>query len=135
MLPLVLAAAGALLLRPHLFLDRTEALTYVARWKPQVVAGRVVSVSGVGAYTRALLHVRADACVGMLCTDANVAFVLHRTNGTECVSSVLWNGPRPSVAAFRALRAWYRHHGIPLPDARMLTDHERDLWEVSRMEA
>ena len=67
--------------------------------------------------------------------DKGSEVVLHRTNGTECVSSVLWNGPRPSVAAFRALRAWYHHHGIPLPDARMLTDAERDLWEVSRMEA
>lgn len=122
---------------PFLFLDASNAATYMERWKPQMIAGQLVSVSGVNAYARAHIHLRNPACVGMLVNIRNMGYVIHKSNDdTYDVVSCLWPTGEPSLQGFRDLREWcdcmldVNVNGTHLED-----ELERELWELSTLDA
>ena len=123
---------------PFLFLSPSDASEYVGRWRPQIVAGQILSVSGVNAYTRARIKLRDPECVGMLVNIRNTGYVVHRTGETSYeVASCLWSGDTPSLQEFRDLREWcdcmlsHAHVGAERLDDEL----ERELWELSTLDA
>ena len=123
-------------LTPHLFLDTEAARAYIGRWKPQVVGDTVVSLTGIASYTRAMTRASENSCVGLLCNERNVAYVLQRFgDGDNALVAVLWNTPTASVEDFRDLREWYAHYDTRPPHVHLLDEDERDLWSVSACDA
>lgn len=102
-----------------------------------MIAGQLVSVSGVNAYTRARIRLRHPNCVGMLVNIRNVGYVIHRgEEETYDIVSCLWPNGEPSLQEFRDLREWcdcmldVRVNGTSLED-----DLERELWDISIFDA
>lgn len=120
-------------LTPFLYLDPSDAVQYVVRWRPQTIAGQVVSATGVNAYARARIQLRDPKCVGMLVNIRNTAYVLHKTNETTyAIACCLWPRGSPSLEEFRALREWCDTMLPVSPDAHLLDDDvERELWDLS----
>jgi hypothetical protein len=126
-----------MLLVPLLFLDPSDAGCFLGRWRPQLVAEQIVSVSGVNSYARARINLRHPDCVGMLTNVDNVAYIIHRTNQTYEIVCCLWPSGSPTLQAFRDLREWCI---CTIPDiefnAERLDDTtERNLWELSVFES
>ena len=126
-----------MLLVPFLFLDPSNAGCFVGRWRPQLVAEQIVSVSGVNAYSRARIKLRHPDCVGMLINVNNVGYILHKTDETYEIASCLWPSGSPTLQAFRELREWC---DCMIPDievraARLEDTVERELWELSVFDA
>lgn len=123
---------------PFLFLAPSDASLFVGRWQPQIVAGQILSVSGVNAYARARIMIRDPECVGMLVNLRNTAYVVHGTGESSYqVASCLWAGGTPSLQEFRHLREWC---DCMLSDAyvgaeRLEDELERELWELSMFDA
>jgi hypothetical protein len=119
---------------PFLFLDASNAANnYMEHWKPQMVAGQLVSVGGVNAYTSARIHIQHPDCVGMLVNLHDTGYVIHRRDdATYDIACCLWPTGEPSLQGFRDLREWcdsmldVRVNGTSLED-----DLERELWELS----
>lgn len=123
-------------LTPHLFMDTDAARAYIGRWKPQVIGDTVVSITGISPYTRAMTRASENACMGLLCNERNVAYVLQRMgDGDDALVAVLWSTPHASLEDFRDLREWYVHHGKRLPRVHLLDETERDLWVLSEYDA
>lgn len=122
---------------PFLFLDASNAATYMERWKPQMIADQLVSVSGVNAYARAHIHLRHPDCVGMLVDIRNMGYVVHkRANETYGIVSCLWPKGEPSLQGFRDLREWCDCMLDVGVDGTHLEDElERELWELSTLDA
>ena len=127
---------------PFLFLAPPDASVFMGRWKPQLLAGNLVSTSGVNAYSRARIALNDPTCVGMLVNARNVGFVLvssaESTNaGAYDIACCLWPMGTPSLQEFRDLREWCE--GM-VPDAHVGADRlddevERDLWHLSVLDA
>ena len=81
--------------KPFLFLEPSFARQYIHRWRPQIVAGNLVSVTGVKPYAKAMITLENPDCVGMLCTRENSAFLIVRRNSTDFVACCLWPGHQP----------------------------------------
>lgn len=122
---------------PFLFLDAPTATRYMDRWKPQNVAGQIVSVSGVNAYARARIQLRDPKCVGMLVNVRNVGYVIHKRDDTYKLASCLWASGTPSLQEFRDLREWCECmlSSDAFLDGTQLDDElERELWELSLLD-
>ena len=122
---------------PFLFLDASNAADYMERWKPQMIAGQLVSVSGVNAYARAHIYLRHTDCIGMLVNIRNVGYVIHKgEDATYGIACRLWPTGEPSLQEFRDFREWcdcmlyVRVNGTSLDD-----ELERELWELSTFDA
>tara|TARA_X000000368_G_C23014854_1_gene705212 strand:+ start:777 stop:1157 length:381 start_codon:yes stop_codon:yes gene_type:complete len=122
---------------PFLFLDASNTAKYMERWKPQMIADQLVSVSGVNAYARAHIHLRHPDCVGMLVNLHDMGYVIHRgEDATYNIMCCLWPTGEPSLQGFRDFREWcdctldVRMNGTSLED-----DLERELWELSLFDA
>ena len=121
-----------------LFLDAPNAARYVGRWRPQVVAGHILSVSGVNAYARARIHLHDPDCVGMLINECNMGYVLHKRDDRYELACCLWPSSTRSVQEFRDLREWCDRMLPPdvLVDGTCIDDDvERELWELSLLDA
>ena len=114
MFPWVAACALTAAVHPHMYLSREASIHYIVRWKPQIVAGNIVSVSGLNAYTRTRLCLEDETCLGALVRpgydEAQPAlFVLKNIQLRTCVIHTLWSTSSDHVPLFRDLREWYRH--------------------------
>lgn len=135
----VVATAGHV--HPHACLGRESAIAMLGRWRPQIVANYLVSMSGVKRYAHARIQLECknEGVVALVDADVNLYVVSAPHNGahgTTELRSVLWatRDPGHKVECFRRLRAWHAHH---FPDAA-LSAHllrndttDRNLWEVS----
>jgi len=128
----------------HVFLTPPDAISFAKRWKPQVAAGNVLSVSGLNRYTRACIKLHSDLCTGAVVQLANdgssCMYVLHR-NTTENKSddvhmvSVLWQEEQHMLVHMRALRHWYDERFVDdLFGDRLQDEMDRDLWHLSGLE-
>lgn len=122
---------------PFLFLDASNAAVYMERWKPQMIAGKLMSVNGVDAYTRTRNHLRHPSCVGLLVDIRNMGFVVHKSKDDSYgIVSCLWPKGEPSVQGFRDLREWWDCMLDVDVDGTHLDDVlERELWELSAFDA
>ena len=93
--------------KPFLFLEPSFGKQYIHRWRPQIVAGNLVSVTGVQPYAKALITLENPECVGLLCTAENSAFLIVRRNNTDFVACCLWPGYKPEKEEVTALKEWY----------------------------
>ena len=125
---------------PFLFLDPTDAVRFTQRWRPQSIAGQVVSVSGMHAYFRARIQLRHPDCVGMLSNIRNTGFIIEQSNATSntyTLVACLWSSGTPSVEEFRDLREWceFAMPGVILCASGIDDEMERELWELSSFDA
>lgn len=122
---------------PFLFLDVPSAAQYMERWKPQMVAGQLLSVSGVNSYSRAHIHLQHPDCVGMLVDVRNVGFVIRKgEDETYGIVSCLWPTGEPSLHGFRDLREWCDCVlDVSVDGTHLEDERERQLWEMSTLGA
>ena len=131
----------------HVFLNPTDALSFARRWRPQVVAGQLVSVGGIEQYTRACVALHSERCTGAVVqlpsdNEPPCLYILHDRNRTVDTAdgvqlvSILRQKKTSMIPHMRALREWYGArslndiHGNKLPDAT-----EREFWDLSGMDA
>ena len=125
---LLLAAAAAT--PPHAYLDRAAALSLVARWRPQVVGGDIVSVmGGVTRYTFARIHLEGAGGSALLGADLDL-FLATVEPGATRLHDVLWttHDAESRRARFGALRAW---HARRFPDAALVGDALREADDLA----
>lgn len=139
-----LLATSALLAYVHTFLPPEGALAFAKRWKPQIAAGQVLSISGLNRYTRACIDLNSDRCTGAVVQLANdgssCLYVLHRNQTKDSddvqVVSILWQNEDHILHHMRALRTWYDERFFEDMYADYLRDEmERDLWYLSGFDA
>jgi hypothetical protein len=116
-------------LPPHCYLERTEAQSFMTRWKPQVVSGHLVSVSGLKSYARARIALENATGVLVQGFDMPNVFVVDHCEGVTAVTACLWhpNDARSRLVRLRALTSW---HDETFPDAILVADEDdlcRDL--------
>lgn len=140
------AALSAMLAYVHVFLNPADAASFAKRWRPQIAAGQLVSVTGIDQYTRACVALHSERCTGAVVqlpanNEPPCLYVLHRnrtvnTAGDVQVVSILRQKTTSMIPHMRALREWYGArslndiHGNNLPDAT-----EREFWDLSGMDA
>lgn len=118
-----------------LFLTSSDASLFVERWRPQNVAGNIVSVSGVNSYARARITLRDPKCVGMLVNVRNVGYVVHKTGDAYNIASCLWPKGTPSLQEFRDFREWCSVMDVNVGADGLQDPVERDLWNISMFDA
>lgn len=95
----------------HLYLPADAALVFGRRWKPQSVAGSIVSTSGVNSYAKARIRMQSKECVGAIlqCVDAryNMYIIEHSDRGHVLLSCILWHTNHEMLNDMGALREWY----------------------------
>lgn len=121
-------------LTSFLYLDPNAARKYVRRWRPQQLGDTLVSVSGIHCYTRAIIQLHKEDCIGMVSNVRDVAFVLHgggdRDPFRDFVACCLWR-TGPSVEEFRDLHEWYETmmpKGRILDGSLLFDQVEREMW-------
>lgn len=108
---------------PHLFLNKPYAKQLLTKWKPQIVAGNILSVTGFKSYTNAVIAMEKTNSGALVRFDAapSVFVVMNEENATvvtaSIVSSVLSN-----AEIMNDLRVW---HEDTFPDA-ILIDGQLD---------
>lgn len=95
---------------PHLVLDRGGAIALVRRWKPQVVAGHITSLTGTQAYARARIQLERKETMGAIYNGADL-FIVRYDKERTVLRTVLWHSPEVCKASgFRGLRNWHALH-------------------------
>ena len=129
----------------HVYLNPPDAISFAKRWKPQSVAGHLLSVSGINKYTRACIDLNSDRCTGGVVQISNhgssCLYIIHRNStsstddGNVHVVSILWEKEEQMLVHMRELRAWYDHRfSDELYGSHIRENMERDLWDISGME-
>jgi hypothetical protein len=122
------------MLTNYLFLNTHDANKFLERWRPQLVASQLVSVTGINSYSRARIQLSYPNCVGMLINARNMGIVLHKKNETVYqLGCCLWPSGSPIIDEFREFREWCDCM-LPLihMDGDILQDDdERELWTLS----
>lgn len=130
----------------HAFLSPMDAMSFAKRWKPQIAAGQLLSVSGINKYTRACIDLNSDRCTGavvQLANDGNSClYILHRNQTLDEVDedvqvvSILWQKEEQMLLHMKALRSWYDERFVDGMYGDFLKDEmERDLWYLSGTDA
>jgi len=118
----------------HAYLDRGAAISFLHKWKPQVVGESLVSVTGVDSYTRARIALECDLSSGVLVGESMDTFVASfaQKNRTKIIA-VLWSSPdAPKIERFRALRVWHYNNFPSLSmDGSSINDDDHDPWQTS----
>lgn len=127
------AAAPLRPVRPHLHMDAARAQAMLDMWKPQVVVGNLVSVTGIRAYAKARISLERHA-TGVLVREDQTLFVVRCDNRSTVVHAALWRSPRaPRARRFRELRQWHSHHfpEVSLVVAADLDEKDEAAWRAS----
>ena len=130
-------AMAALAACGFLYVDRAAAQDLLWRWKPQVAAGNIVSVTGVKRYARARIELERADPMGALVDVAqggHLFVVHHAAPNATVLEAVVWAHPDADRAArFRALRAWHAgtFPGAVLSADELADDEDRTMWYVS----
>jgi len=125
------------MLTPYLFLNTPDANAFLERWRPQLVATQLVSITGINSYSRARIQLSYPDCVGMLVNARNMGIVLHKKNETVYqIGCCLWPTGTPTIDEFRDFREWC---DCMLPavhvDVVLQDDTEREMWTLSKYDA
>jgi hypothetical protein len=75
---------------PHLYLNKAHAKQVLAKWKPQIAPGNILSVTGLRSYTNVVIAME-KACSGALVRfdAASSFFVVMNENNATVVSASL----------------------------------------------
>lgn len=103
---------------PHLYLNKAHAKQVLAKWKPQIIAGSILSVSGVRSYTNVVIAME-KACSGALVRfDAAPSFfVIMNEDNATIVSASLFPASCNKDEIMNDLRVW---HENTFPDAVLI---------------
>ena len=141
MIPLFALSALAYV---HAFLNPSDALSFAKRWRPQIAAGHLISVSGLNRYTRACIDLTSDHCTGAVLQFSNdgtsCLYVLHRNHTLKeddvQVVSILRQKEEQMLLHMKALRTWYDDRFVDDMYGDYLQEEmERDLWFISGADA
>ena len=114
---MIILALLSFLLVPHVFLQREHAKQFLGKWKPQIVAGNLLSASGVNSYAKARIALEDTKCVGALVRffDDQYTFCIFIINmqGNATVVTASIYGTPVIYAARQELREW---HELTFPD-------------------
>lgn len=117
---------------PHMYLPKGYLGTYLKRWQPHLVAGHVLSISGVREYARARVAVeKTHHCAGLV-TPATHLFMVD-VEDPLCTRLVacLWVGNVSCAVrreAFLEVREWF---DAAIPDGMLvsaLTGVDAECW-------
>jgi hypothetical protein len=106
----VIAATFALV---PLYIDHPTSTVLLERWKPQAIAGTVVSVSGVAQYARAkiLLSTRPEVQGLLMCDEDRVGplFLFHTQDDHTVLETVCWTTESIAgkIGVFSDLKRWH----------------------------
>ena len=104
-----------------LYLDRQEAVALLSRWKPQVVSGNLVSLTGVKSYARArvlLERKETSALVHVSPQNTLDLFVINTAANQTIIEAAVWHSSHQHrVNRFHRLRHWHMSH---FPDSTLL---------------
>ena len=103
---------------PHLYLNKAHAKQVLAKWKPQIASGNVISVTGLRSYTNVVIAME-NACSGALVRfDAAPSFfVVMNENNATVVSASLIPPSCNKDEIMNDLRVW---HETTFPDAVLI---------------
>ena len=114
---MIILALLSLLLVPHVFLQTEHAKQFLGKWKPQIVAGNILSASGVNSYAKARIALEDTKCAGALVRffDDQYTFCIFIINmqGNATVVTASIYGTPVIYAARQELREW---HELTFPD-------------------
>lgn len=133
----------------HVFLSPPDAISFAQRWRPNVAAGNVVSISGINKYSRACIDLNSIRCTGAVVQldddGMSCMYILHRNTSSNPVYddgddvqvvSILWQHNRNMIVNMRALRMWFDERFVDGVYGDLLKDEvERDMWYISGMDA
>ena len=125
----------------HVYVDRWNAGAFVTRWRPQVVAGHIISVTGVNAYARTHIALQDKRCIGAIIQMRDNArigvYVLHRVDAVHLnIANILWTSHSVMMSDMRAFRTWYeRRFFEELNGDTLQDDTERTCWDISAFDA
>lgn len=95
------------LLTSFLFLDTSDAKLFLGRWRPQLVGGDLVSISGINPYANARIKLNSPSCVGMLVNIRNAGYVVYKSSHKSYqIACCVWPTNAPSLEEIRDLRHW-----------------------------
>ena len=128
----------------HAFLNPSDVLSFAKRWRPQIAAGHLLSISGINKYSRVCIDLNSERCTGAVVQLSNdgtsCLYVLHRNHTLReddvQVVSILWQKEEQMLLHMRALRSWYDDRFVDDMYGDYLREEmERDLWFLSGMNA
>ena len=95
---------------PHLYLNKEHAKQFLTKWKPQIVANNILSVSGVQSYTNAVIALE-NTCNGALVRfdDAPSFFVITNQNNVTIVSASILCSSSTGKEIMYDLRVWHEN--------------------------
>lgn len=120
-----------------LYLDHSATGVLLERWKPQVIAGTIVSVSGVEQYARARILLTTDPAVqGLLvCDDDRVGpLFLFRTQDVHTVlETVCWTSESNAdkIHMLSDLKRWHEQGTQQYLVAGNLSEDDKAFWEYA----
>lgn len=108
---------------PHLFLSKVHAKQILTKWKPQLVAGTILSVSGVKPYTNAVIATE-KLCTGALVRydSAPCFFVVTCDESATIITASILSTSLSAAEIMHDLETW---HEDKFPDA-VLIDGQLD---------
>lgn len=133
MLAFALVAARAA--PPHLALTRRHVASFVDKWTPQVVGGKLVSMTGVDPYVRAKIAMQnAD---GALLSEDHDLYLVSHLDGGMLLHACLWGpesfSPMRKAQAFQALLRWHRAVDANASiNPELLPEDDREAWARAR---
>jgi hypothetical protein len=124
-----------------LYLDQQGAAAMLGRWKPQAVAGNLVSVTGVERYARARIELEREgtgALVHLSPQDTLDLFVVHTAANETTIEAVVWHAAyHQRIDRFHRLRQWHARHfpNLTLRAGAFPDDTDLVQWVVSEYDA
>lgn len=114
-----------------MYLSKTQLVSFLARWRPQVAAGQLISVTGVHEYTRARIKLAdSDRGGGLLAPESHLFIVNTRPMNTE-IKACLWVGDPSYDHRRRALCSLREWHAEQFPDVCLTYDSSSESRELS----
>lgn len=94
---------------PHLYLDAAHAKQFLGKWRPQIVAGSIISVTGVNAYANAMIAMERRTCGGALVRfdSAPCMFIVSIDANVTVVQSSMLSAPSDMAVLMDDLRVWH----------------------------
>ena len=109
---------------PHLYLNKEHAKQLLTKWKPQIVAGNIISVTGVQAYANAVIAMEQTCSGALVRFDAAPSFfVVKNDNNVTIVSARIVSSAYATTVIMHDLRSW---HEKMFPDAVLIDGQMND---------
>lgn len=125
----------------HMYVETPHAVSFASRWRPQLIAGNIMSTTGLDMYTKARIALQDGRCVGAILqknTAGNFAmYVIHRNPADALhLSSILWHPSSTMIYDMRALRSWHDlRFGEELYGSALQSESERHAWDLTSYDA